>query len=280
MKHVLLFAALACWTLLSGCATTGGGAPIYLIRIEKGDTLAAIAQKYDTTWEKIASLNDLAPGEGTRPGTILRIAPGPGGLVAGADTASVKAPRLAKRPPVGKLSPDEDVTFTEDDIPSDDGKSAAKAPANRGGGKKKGLFFNGNDGAAATFFAWPVAGQISSPFGRRGRRAHEGVDIRAPYGQAIGAAGPGIVEFVGSKRGYGRTVIIRHGKWRTLYAHLSSVEVSQGDRVLRHATIGKIGTSGNAKGPHLHLEIHDTANKAVDPRPLMPAEGPLLLSVN
>ena len=89
-------------------------------------------------------------------------------------------------------------------------------------------------------------------------RAHRGVDYAALQGTPIKAAGDGTVVYVGSKGGYGRTVILRHGsKYNTLYAHLSRYAggLKPGDRVQQGKIIGYVGMSGLATGPHLHYEF-------------------------
>lgn len=88
-------------------------------------------------------------------------------------------------------------------------------------------------------------------------RAHQGVDYAAATGTAIKAAGDGRVNFVGMKGGYGRVVILEHGgKISTLYAHMSGFArgLHAGDRVKQGQTIGYVGSSGAATGPHLHYE--------------------------
>jgi murein DD-endopeptidase MepM/ murein hydrolase activator NlpD len=106
--------------------------------------------------------------------------------------------------------------------------------------------------------------RISSPFNPNRLhpilntiRAHTGVDYAAPTGTVIKAAGDGRVGFVGTKGGYGRVVILEHGGGvSTLYAHMSRFApgLKQGMRVKQGATIGYVGSSGAATGPHLHYE--------------------------
>jgi len=107
-------------------------------------------------------------------------------------------------------------------------------------------------------------GRLSSSFGMRnhpvlGRmRMHKGVDYAARTGTPIMAAGDGRVTFVGWKNGYGRTVVIDHGQGRsTLYGHMSAFgKYKMGSRVNQGVTIGYVGASGLATGPHLHYEFH------------------------
>lgn len=89
-------------------------------------------------------------------------------------------------------------------------------------------------------------------------RAHRGIDYGAPTGTRVKATGDGVVEFVGTQGGYGKTVVIRHsGNRTTLYAHLSKfgAGIRKGGRVSQGDTIGHVGATGIATGPHLHYEF-------------------------
>jgi murein DD-endopeptidase MepM/ murein hydrolase activator NlpD len=88
------------------------------------------------------------------------------------------------------------------------------------------------------------------------RRLHEGIDIWAPAGTPIQAAGPGTVIWVGPRGGYGNAVIIDHGSGLgTVYAHQSATAASVGQRVVAGTVIGYVGQTGLAAGPHLHFEV-------------------------
>ncbi len=115
-------------------------------------------------------------------------------------------------------------------------------------------------------FLRPVGGPITSPYGSRIHPIfkrpifHSGVDIGAPYGANVKAANSGKVIFTGWYGGYGKVVIIDHGKVNgvpttTLYAHLSSYRVAKGASVYRGQVIANIGTTGYSTGPHLHFEV-------------------------
>jgi murein DD-endopeptidase MepM/ murein hydrolase activator NlpD len=104
--------------------------------------------------------------------------------------------------------------------------------------------------------------RVSSGFGMRrhpiaqGWMKHQGIDYAAPTGTRVRAVGDGIVEFAGTKGGYGNVVILRHhGQYATVYAHLSRVSVRRGARVAQNDTIGAVGQTGWATGPHLHYEF-------------------------
>jgi murein DD-endopeptidase MepM/ murein hydrolase activator NlpD len=115
---------------------------------------------------------------------------------------------------------------------------------------------------------WPIEGRVTSSFGERqdpfnGEGAfHAGIDIAAPYGTAVRATADGDVEKAGFGSGYGREVRIDHGHdLLTVYGHLSSFAVTEGEHVTRGQVIGYVGESGRATGPHLHYEVrvHDVA---------------------
>lgn len=102
----------------------------------------------------------------------------------------------------------------------------------------------------------PAETEIFSGFGWRSPRHHPGVDFRATYGTPVRAAADGTVAYVGKLSLYGRTVAIRHGaRLGTVYAHLSEIQVKDGEAVTAGQPIGAAGSSGNAFGPHLHFEV-------------------------
>ncbi len=115
--------------------------------------------------------------------------------------------------------------------------------------------------------SWPVDGKVGSVFGLRNGRPHAGIDILSDSGEPITAAHAGRVEFVGWKRGYGKTLVIRHEGFRTLYAHCSKILAKEGELVAKGEKVAIVGNSGNAEGIHLHFEYHTLAGKALDPMP-------------
>lgn len=130
--------------------------------------------------------------------------------------------------------------------------------------------------------------RVTSGFGSRRHpvlnriRMHRGVDYAAPIGTPIFAAGDGRVTFAGWQSGFGRTVILDHGNGiTTLYAHMSRFGAYRvGQRVRQGTTIGYVGMSGLATGPHLHYEfrvrgVHKDPLRVTLPKP-EPLKGPLL----
>ena len=117
---------------------------------------------------------------------------------------------------------------------------------------------------------WPAKGYLSSNFGYRWGRLHSGIDIAAPLGTTVYAAEGGKVIFAGWRKGYGRTVIIDHTHYRTLYAHLHRYNVRAGQFVTALQNIGAVGRSGNARGVHLHFEFRDSNDQPHNPIPFLP----------
>ena len=129
-------------------------------------------------------------------------------------------------------------------------------------------------------FIRPVSGPVTSPYGTRLHPifkryiTHTGVDIGMPMGSPVKAANSGRVIFVGWYGGYGKVVIIDHGKVNgipvtTLYAHLSSYRVSNGASVSKGQIIGNVGSTGYSTGPHLHFEVRENG-KHVNPAKYAP----------
>ncbi|MCP3985118.1 MAG: peptidoglycan DD-metalloendopeptidase family protein [bacterium] len=105
-------------------------------------------------------------------------------------------------------------------------------------------------------FAWPVRGRLTSGYGPRGRRLHQGLDIAASRGVLVRAAEAGRVVFSGRMGDYGNMVVVRHTPaYASVYAHHRRNRVGRGGFVDKGDVVGEIGTTGNASGPHLHFEI-------------------------
>jgi murein DD-endopeptidase MepM/ murein hydrolase activator NlpD len=101
------------------------------------------------------------------------------------------------------------------------------------------------------------------------RRFHSGIDIGAPMGAPVVAAGSGTIISAGWVGGYGKAIVIQHnGVQQTLYGHLSEVFVQPGQTIQQGAVIGRVGSTGNSTGPHLHFEARMSSSEgwvAVDP---------------
>jgi murein DD-endopeptidase MepM/ murein hydrolase activator NlpD len=119
---------------------------------------------------------------------------------------------------------------------------------------------------------WPVDAPLSSDFGLRLRGVrpdiHRGVDFSVPTGTQIRAMADARVRFAGTMSGFGNVVWLDHGGTiLSVYAHLSSISVRQGDFVRRGEIIGLSGATGDVTAPHLHFEVW-RGGREVDPVPL------------
>lgn len=125
-----------------------------------------------------------------------------------------------------------------------------------------GYYTLGGDSLKRAFLAAPLAfSRVTSGFKMRFHpilqvwRAHLGVDYAAPTGTPVRSVGDGVVEFAGVQGGFGNVVKIRHaGQTSTVYAHLSRIQARAGQTVAQGQTVGLVGMTGWATGPHLHFE--------------------------
>jgi hypothetical protein len=209
-------------------------------RVEAGETLAAIAEKYDVSVESILSeaWNQLQ-GEPTV-GYNLRVPLGPsidlarGKLVLSGEWTHAQAQPVKPGP-----------------MPRPAESSSIPADWPYGSGE----------------FAWPTYGWITQGY----RVGHSAIDIAAFQGTPVTAADRGVVIRAGwSTVGYGQFVVIDHNiDYITLYAHLSEIYVEEGQIVGKGQLLGRVGSTGNSTGPHLHFEIRDFGAR-VDPLTLLP----------
>jgi murein DD-endopeptidase MepM/ murein hydrolase activator NlpD len=188
--------------------------------VEQGETLADIAHRAGVPEEDLLEVNGFHSAAEARPGKLIFVLFGPG-----------------DRPDAG-ASPDARVA---DQTPSEAPAPAApprKAPTAR--------------------FRWPVdAPRVTSLFGSRWGRPHEGIDLQAAIGTPVYAADEGEVVYAGNKvRGYGNMVVVKHhDDLMTVYAHNSVLLVKVGDRVALGQRLALSGQSGHATGPHVHFEV-------------------------
>ena len=118
---------------------------------------------------------------------------------------------------------------------------------------------------SAAGFIWPCDGPVTSGFGMRWGRMHEGIDIACGYGTPVHAAAAGTVIYASWLGGYGNLVVVDHGNgFATAYAHASAILVSVGQAVEQGDSVTLVGSTGHSTGPHLHFEVR-VDGVAVDP---------------
>ncbi len=123
-------------------------------------------------------------------------------------------------------------------------------------------------------YIWPANGLLSSGYGWRWGRMHNGIDIAGPVGTPIFAAAAGVVTYAGwNSGGYGNLVEIEHpdGSF-TIYAHNHRIVVQEGQEVDQGEQVAEMGSTGFSTGPHLHFEIHPSGEGAVNPIAYLPGE--------
>ncbi|MCL6449979.1 MAG: M23 family metallopeptidase [Acetobacteraceae bacterium] len=239
-----------------------GGAPASGIQqhvVQPGETLWAIARQYGLTVESLSASNGLPDADHILPGQRLLVAPG-GGAVHRVEPGDCVW-RLARRYGV-----DADAIVSRNRLERPDFLAVGQLLVIPGAAAPSSQSLAAAQVASRpAALAWPVRGRISSYFGPRWGRRHDGVDIAAAYGTPIRAAAAGRVRLAGWMGGYGRTVIIDHsGGLTTLYGHASQLLVRAGQRVAAGETVARVGSSGNSTGPHLHFEVR-VGGKARNP---------------
>jgi murein DD-endopeptidase MepM/ murein hydrolase activator NlpD len=189
-----------------------------VITVGSSDTLETLAAKYSVAPSEIVDANDLAD-----PNLVI----GQTLTIPGAHGAGIATPKPAAPKPVASKS-----------TGSRSSSSSSSGPSRYTGGK----------------FAWPVAGGYISQYYHYG---HYAIDIAADPGTRVKAAAAGTVIFAGWKsNGGGYQVWISHGSnLYTTYNHMMSISVGRGQHVSRGQQVGRVGSTGNATGPHLHFEV-------------------------
>lgn len=219
------------------------GLPTYY-RVGAGDSLWAIARRYGVRPDLIAQANGLSSYDLIHAGQYIVIPAG--GLihrVVQGDTLWDVALRygvaLEEILSVNNLSPDEPLMVGVDLlIPATLPQTDLEDRNERG------------------LFKWPVLGPVTSPFGLRDGKPHEGLDIAAGAGTPVRAAAKGQVVYAGPADTYGLLIILAHpGGWTTYYAHCERIEVTIGQAVSAGELIGAVGSTGRSTGPHLHFEL-------------------------
>jgi murein DD-endopeptidase MepM/ murein hydrolase activator NlpD len=124
-------------------------------------------------------------------------------------------------------------------------------------------------GRSSQGYIWPLNGNVTSYYGPRWGRMHTGIDIDGTTGEPLVASKAGTVILASSYSGYGNAVIIDHGGIQTLYAHLSSFNVSEGQEVPQGEIVGSVGCTGSCTGDHLHFEVRVNGDP-VDPMNYLP----------
>ncbi len=212
--------------------------------VKKGENLWSIANKYGIDIDTLIGANDISNMNEIRPGEKINILPIKGILY--------------------NLSPGENLSYLANKFNIDIEKIIEVNHIQNPDKVREGTTLL-LPGAVPEFsykdrleqmLIQPVYARISSYYGMRWGRMHEGIDYAVNIGTSVKSAGSGTVVYSGRASGYGLLVIIQHQKGlKTLYAHNSKLLVDVGDYVRRGEIISKSGNTGNSTGPHLHFEV-------------------------
>jgi murein DD-endopeptidase MepM/ murein hydrolase activator NlpD len=233
-------------------------------RVEKGDTIGEIAQKFGLNQDTLISVNNIKSSRLLQIGHVLKIPNQDGILLLTGPGDSLSA--LAE-----KYGTDTGSIQTANELFSD--VLRVNASLFIPGARLERLSLQEING---DLFSWPLAGGfISSPYGYRTspfsktRQFHSGLDIAAAMGTPVRAAMPGRVSAVAYDETFGNYVVItHHSGYRTLYAHLSVIRAKAGAYVETGERIGDVGSSGLSTGPHLHFTVYKDG-VTVNPRNLL-----------
>ncbi len=206
----------------------------YIHYIKDGETIWALAQKYDVPVENLLAINDIKEPTKLAVGTRIYI-------------PKTEESEIAVAKANGK-TPASQQKNTNINVALSQAKKESQANKEKNGDKKfKDL-------------CWPVEGTtITSRFGERWGKKHSGIDMGSPLGTPIRAAAAGkVILSAFNASGYGNVVLIMHDNgYFTLYAHNQRNLVQEGERVKRCQQIAELGSTGRSTGPHCHFEVRE-----------------------
>jgi murein DD-endopeptidase MepM/ murein hydrolase activator NlpD len=221
--------------------------------VQAGDTVYDIAARFGVSAEEVLRSNSIGDPRTLQIGAVLQI---PVGNSDGSPVISELATEKAAASPVGPGVSAGPSAPTGSTVPL--ATVGLEIPGDRN-----------------PRLSWPVEkAHLTSKFGHRLLRFHEGIDLSAPQGTPIRAALAGIVVYSGKGiRGYGNTVVLRHRDMLTVYAHNRENLVDLGEEVSQGEEIATVGRTGRASGPHCHFEVRVKNRSgrfvAVDPMPFL-----------
>lgn len=221
---------------------------VYLYEIMEGDTLFTLAARFNLPYDTLATLNRISSVEEIEVGRKLLVASIPGLFVPAIPKSELE--RVLRLPREG-------VVFQSYSIAGQQGVEEFEfLPGERFSNLERAFFLG-------VIFRFPLTlGSVTSRYGWRDspitghRHFHGGMDIGAPRGSEVFPSRFGVVESVGWSDIYGNYITISHqGGYVTLYGHLDSIAVREEESVSTSTVIGRVGSTGQSTGPHLHFEL-------------------------
>jgi murein DD-endopeptidase MepM/ murein hydrolase activator NlpD len=221
--------------------------------VKEGETLGTIAEQYNIDVDTLEGANKDLKSQ-IHPGDQLVILPQKGVIhttgtgdslwsIANAYHVEIAAILQANGKSNEDLSLGEDLFIPGGKKPKEEERVLARADTSVSRG-------------SSNRFSWPTQGELTSPFGHRWGRNHDGIDLANDVGTPVRAARSGRVSYSGWSSGYGRVVMIEHDQgYTTVYGHLSESFVAEGQYVKVGQSIAAMGNTGYSTGPHLHFEV-------------------------
>ena len=250
VRSVFLVAAFFMMGTLFGCASRapapvqeGSGVPDAYV-VARGDTLSAIAWRYELNWQDVARWNRLQNPDLIYPGQRLLLKP-PGSSAPAVVASAASSPAPASQPKV-------------------------REPVPRTAPEPEGTPSNARERVAQDLnWRWPTEGKVVRAF-KPDVPGRKGIQIGGDLGQPVRPASPGRVVYSGSGLpGYGRLIIVKHSDTLlSAYGYLGEIFVKEGDRVTWEQPIAEMG-AGNENRPVLHFEIRQNG-KPVNPLQFLP----------
>jgi len=239
-----------------------GALTIYRYVPKEDDTINSLAARCSIPASSLASVNRISNSSMLESGKPLLIPTTPGLFVPKEPQSDIEILMASRR-----FAPDD---TAEIEI---NGVHFNFFPGKEYDSTERAFFLN-------TGFRFPLRSyRLTSPFGMRTNpvtgnvRLHQGIDLAAPAGTEVHAAGDGVVTEVGNDSIYGNYVIIRHNNnWASLYGHLQRVGTALRSNVKSGTIIGWVGSTGQSTGPHLHFELRQNG-RAQDPNKLLFSPG-------
>ena len=292
----LLFCAF-----LSGCASTQSGVQLFstyyhklfggtpeTVQVQKGDTLYAIAKRYDLSISELIELNGIDSPNELYVGQVLKTSSKKFYTVRRGDTlASIArqhgttyqalAQKNGIKPPYS-LKVGQKIALTgSSSVSAQTSKKNASTQAKPAQTSNKTTTKTSSTSKPVstkrnTKFIWPVSGKVISNFGVTGKgRKNDGINISAPAGSSVKAGDKGVVAYTGNAlKGFGNLILIKHSDgYITAYAHTDKILVKKGQTVVRGEKIATVGKTGGVNTPQLHFEVR-AGKKAVNPKNYLP----------
>ncbi len=236
----------------------------FAYRVKSGDTISEIASRYNITTDTIISVNNIKSSRSIPIGQYLKI-PTMDGILYTVKASGETPETIAK-----KYSVSADKVAMANSLTENQSLTAGRTVFVAGAKMDRialleingDLFKNPLHSSyyISSRFGWRV-----SPFDSSKRTYHGGIDMACPTGTPIYAASEGTVITAGWSNVYGNYVIVsHHSGYKTLYGHMSSILVTKGQYVYTTTKIGKVGSTGQSTGPHLHFTVYKNGN-SIDP---------------